>query len=96
MKKIGEVLAKIRFNLVLISLFLSGIFLAQAQEYSDKPVTLKVFHSPVCQKCIKVKNDLMPKIEEEFKGELLIEYRDIAELDNYKLMLSLKEREKKE
>ena len=33
----------------------------------------------------------MPDIEREFKGRIQIEYRDIADIENYKLLLSLKE-----
>lgn len=53
---------------------------------------LIIFHSPTCHKCAQIKNDLMPAIEEEFKGGLEIEYRDITDIENYKLMLGLEER----
>ena len=36
----------------------------------------------------------MPFIEKEFKGKVLIEYRDIADINNYTLMISLKEQYK--
>jgi cytochrome c biogenesis protein CcdA len=34
----------------------------------------------------------LPDIEREFKGKIQIEYRDIADIENYKLLLSLKEK----
>lgn len=34
----------------------------------------------------------MPDIENKFKGKISVEYRDIADIENYKLMLSLEEK----
>lgn len=63
--------------------------------YSQEPNSdirkLIVFYSPTCHRCIEVKNKVMPKIEKEFKDKIQIEYRDITDIENYKLMLSLKE-----
>jgi len=53
---------------------------------------LIVFYSPTCHKCIEIKAELMPDIEKEFKGRIQIEYRDITDIENYKLLLSLKEK----
>lgn len=36
----------------------------------------------------------MPVIEKEFKGKILIEYRDITDINNYTLMISLKQQYK--
>lgn len=69
------------------------IFLGQAHADNELP-KLTVFYSPSCHKCIQVKNELMPEIENEFKGRILIEYRDITDIENYKLLLSLEERHK--
>ena len=52
---------------------------------------LIIFHSPSCHKCIETKAQLMPDIEKEFSGKIKIEYRDITDIENYKLLLSLKE-----
>jgi len=66
--------------------------LAQAQEkYSGLP-KLIFFFSPSCQHCIKVKNEFMPRIEARYQGVIDIDYRDIDEIENYKLLFGLKER----
>jgi cytochrome c biogenesis protein CcdA len=43
---------------------------------------------------VEVKKVIMPAIEKEFKDEIKIEYRDISEMENYKLLLSLQEKYK--
>jgi len=60
------------------------------------PRKLIVFYSPGCRKCIEVRNKLIPEIEREFGGLIQIEYRDITNIDNYKLLLGLKEKYNKE
>jgi len=56
--------------------------------------TLIFFHSPNCRECIKAKTEVMPAIESEFKGKIEIDYRDITDIENYKFLLSLKEKYK--
>lgn len=60
---------------------------------SQKP-KLIVFHSLTCHRCIQVKNEVIPEIEREFKGRIRIEYRDIADMENFNLLLGLKEKYK--
>lgn len=81
-----------RLFVSILWLFLS-LFFPSNQGYSSVSGMRKliVFHSPACHRCIEAKNEVMPEIENEFKGKILIEYRDIADIENYKLMLSLKE-----
>jgi thioredoxin-related protein len=64
------------------------MFLGPAQS-EDTPV-LTVFHSPACQHCLKVKKEVIPQIEKEFKGKIRIEYHDIAEIKNYTSLLGSK------
>ena len=71
-----------------IFLFLLITSLAEAQEIPK----LTVFHSPTCHRCIEVKSELMPQIETEFKGRILIEYKDITAIENYQFFLSLREK----
>jgi thiol-disulfide isomerase/thioredoxin len=75
---------------ILISLVFFISAYSQAQP-GEKP-KLIIFHSPTCHKCLETKNKLMPDIEKEFKGRIQIEYRDITDIENYKLLLSLKEK----
>ena len=79
---------------ILAVIFIALSFLFFAYSYSEGVRKLIVFHSPTCHRCVEVKNDLLPSIEKEFKGLLEIEYSDITRLENYKLLLSLKERYK--
>ena len=80
---------KSQFLAAVFFLFL-GIFLIPA--YGDDAPSLLVFHSPTCQRCLKVKKEIIPRIEAEFKGRIRIEYRDIAEIKDYVSMLGLKEK----
>ncbi len=50
---------------------------------------LFIFHSPSCHRCIQVKQEIMPGIEQEFKDKIIFEYRDVGQLENYKMLLGL-------
>lgn len=82
---------KTRILIIWFLLFLIVPFFGYCQEGHKEIPKLLVFHSSTCKRCIEVKNEVMPEIEKEFKNRILIEYRDIADIENYKLMLSLKE-----
>lgn len=77
-----------------LSLFLlcvsAGISVASSPE---KP-KLILFHSLTCHECEQVREGIMPGIKEKYKDSLDIEYRDIADIENYKLLLGLKDRYK--
>ncbi|MCM8799706.1 MAG: hypothetical protein NC900_03100 [Candidatus Omnitrophica bacterium] len=53
---------------------------------------LLFFYSETCHACHKVRQEVMPAIEKEFFDKIKIVYLDIANIDNYKLMLGLKEK----
>jgi len=55
---------------------------------------LFLFYSPACHRCAEVKARLMPYIEKKFKAEIAVDYRDISDLKNYKILISLQERYK--
>ena len=76
--------------LILGVAFLSEIALAQS-EPSDLP-KLTVFYSPSCHRCHQVKETVMPGIEKEYKDALTVEYLDISDIDNYRILLSLREK----
>lgn len=50
---------------------------------------MQVFHSVSCHRCAKVKQEVLPQLQQEFKARLTFEYRDIAEIKNYQLLLGL-------
>lgn len=53
---------------------------------------LIVFHSLSCHACIDAKNKIMPAIENRFRDRIDIEYRDIGDMENYKLLLALRQK----
>ena len=71
--------------LLLVVLLPASILAADRQEASK----LVIFHSPSCHRCIQVKQEVMPGIEKEFKGKIIFEYRDVSQMDNYKMLLGL-------
>ncbi len=72
--------------LIFLFLLLPGQLPAVQQEALDK---LVIFYSPGCHYCIQIKQKIMPEIEQEFKGKINFEYRDISQLEDYKLLLGL-------
>jgi len=77
----------------IISLILLASSLAYSQNQQAKP-KLTIFFSPGCHRCVETKKNIMPDIEREFRGMVEIDYRDIDNLENYKYLLSLKEKYK--
>ena len=75
---------------IILSCFLAPLC-ALAQEPAKLP-ELTVFYSPGCHNCTKIKKEIIPLIEKEFSGRIKIEYRDVDNIENYKLMLSLEEK----
>jgi len=75
---------------IILGYFLVPTF-ARAQEPAKLP-ELTVFYSPGCHNCTKIKKEIIPLIEKEFSGRIKIEYRDVDNIENYKLMLSLEEK----
>lgn len=83
---------KIIFTVICTSLLCLSLMYSQGLA-SDLP-KLIIFYSPTCHRCMEVKKDLLPEIEKEFKDTIELEYRDISSMDNYKLLLSLREKNK--
>lgn len=81
-----------RIIFIAASIFVSALSFAPAQSQPQAEQKLIVFHSPGCHKCVETKKKVMPDIEREFKGIIEIEYLDIDDVENYKYMLSLKEK----
>ena len=84
---------KINFTVISVLLLLI-ITIVSVYGQQDAPGMRKlmVFFSLSCHKCTQVKSELMPQIEKQFKDKITIEYRDIGDIDNYKLLLSLQEK----
>ncbi|MBF0493864.1 MAG: hypothetical protein HQL28_01885 [Candidatus Omnitrophica bacterium] len=85
----------ILLKVCIIAALVSGVPLTcccQA-DASSKP-TLIIFHSPSCHFCVKVKREIIPDIEKKYKNTLVLEYRDIDNIENYTLLLGLQEKHK--
>jgi cytochrome c biogenesis protein CcdA len=78
---------------LIFALGLSMIFNSvYGQQESKRLPKLIIFHSPGCHKCVQVKNTVIPVIEKQYKDLISIEYRDIDDMENYKLLLGLRDR----
>lgn len=84
--------SKIPFIVISILIFLTVPIFAYSQGHSRQAPRLIVFFSPACHRCIEIKNEIMPDIEKKFKDRIRIEYCDISDIQNYKLLLSLEEK----
>ncbi|MFH0918616.1 MAG: hypothetical protein V1830_05730 [Candidatus Omnitrophota bacterium] len=79
---------KVKRNLaILILVLLLPVKILAADNSS--PSKLIIFHSLSCHRCIQVKQEVMPQIESEFKDKVIFEYRDVGQIENYKLLLGL-------
>jgi cytochrome c biogenesis protein CcdA len=78
----------IRYFLVFLLLTLIFPLRIQAAD-SSEPAKLIIFFSPSCHRCIQVKQEVMPGIEQEFKDRIIFEYRDTSQIENYKMLLGL-------
>ena len=84
---------RILFVLLSCVLTMSGFVISGYAQQADKEMpTLIVFHSSGCHSCIRIKKEVMPGIEKEFKGKVVIDYRNIDDIENYKLFLGLEEK----
>ncbi len=81
---------KIRFIFILILLAVNLFVYNYA--FSDNLHKLVVFYSPACHKCNQIKNEVMPYIEKKYKDRLKVEYLDISDVQNYKLLLGLQKK----
>ncbi|MFH1441267.1 MAG: hypothetical protein ABIH18_04420 [Candidatus Omnitrophota bacterium] len=87
-------------RIILSILFFSIIFpllnIAMAEDGEPRIPELCVFYSPGCHKCIEVKTKEIPRIEKNFKDRIKVVYYDTSEIENYKLLLFLREKYKAE
>lgn len=61
----------------------------EAREETDANVLL-YFYSPGCHKCARTIENVMPLVEKSFRGSVRVEYKDISDVENYKLLFGLK------
>ncbi len=77
---------------ICILICLASFISVYSQTQPEENNKLIIFHSPTCRKCIEAKAKIIPDIEKEFAGKVRIEYRDITDIENFKLLLSFKEK----
>ena len=77
-------------------LFLLACGLLYAADGSAPAKKLLVFFSPSCHKCMEIKTKLLPQITKEFAGRLELEELDTSNIENYKLLLGLREKYRKD
>lgn len=79
----------------LASLFiLAGSFSVFADS-TDKAAGLPqllYFYSPTCHSCQKTRLEIMPQVKKDFSGLIEIEYLDTTDINNYRLMLAIKQK----
>jgi hypothetical protein len=75
---------------ILVFFVFPGFVLAQ-EPSRENPLKLIFFYSPTCNHCAVARADLIPVIEKRFKGRIEIDYRDITDIENYKMLISLQE-----
>lgn len=77
-------------------LFIFIISIIQAAAYAQgapkNTPQLSIFYSPSCRRCTEIKDKLIPEIEKKFKARIQIQYYDISDIQNYKLLLGLKKK----
>ncbi|MBU4303738.1 MAG: hypothetical protein KJ931_05075 [Candidatus Omnitrophica bacterium] len=59
-----------------------------AADKQDLP-KLIIFHALSCHRCVQVKQEVLPAMENEFKDQIIFQYRDVGQLENYKMALGL-------
>ncbi len=68
------------------------IFLTASCGYTQEVSKLEIFYSPSCHRCAELKKKAIPAMEKKFKGRISITYLDLTDIENYKLLLALRER----
>jgi cytochrome c biogenesis protein CcdA len=84
----------IRLRLAVFSIFFLVCLTGTVSSLSadGEPKKLLVFHSLTCHRCVKAKQEVLPKIEKEYGNRITVQYFDLADIDNYKLLLGLRDK----
>ena len=83
---------RVYLALILALGFLFAPFIGCYQGHAGRVPELIVFYSPGCHNCARTEKEIIPAIEMKFKDNLKIQYRNVDDIENYKLLLSLKEK----
>lgn len=79
-----------RFFLLLAvtACFLAPCRLSAQERIPPKPKAV-FFYSHTCHACLKILHEYMPLFEKQFAGRIEIVYKDIADIENYKLLIHM-------
>ena len=69
-----------------------GLPYAYGQQQQAKLPTLMVFYSLSCHRCEELRSQVLPAIEKKFAGKVNVAYFEIGDIQNYKLLVGLKEK----
>ncbi|RJO65205.1 MAG: hypothetical protein C4540_01800 [Candidatus Omnitrophota bacterium] len=75
------------FSVAMACLFPAGRSTAK-EETSTKPKVI-FFYSHTCSACLKILHEYMPFFEKQFTDKVEIVYKDIADIENYKLLIHM-------
>ncbi|MDD2751653.1 MAG: hypothetical protein PHN59_00780 [Candidatus Omnitrophica bacterium] len=78
-----------RFKTVAI---LAMVLCFQAAFALEEKAQLYIFHSPTCHECISAKEKVIPEAEKKFSGKVAFNFYDISDVENYKLVIGLKQK----
>ncbi len=79
----------ITFALILMLGLLFSSRTTYGQEHTLKSSTLIFFYSPGCHNCFRIAKEITGLIGTGFKNNIEIEYLNVDDIENYKLLLSL-------
>lgn len=78
------------FRNFLILFLCAGVFTSKVWAADQKSLPkVTIFYSPVCHRCVVVKQNVMPEIEKKFKDQVYFDYSNVDQLENYKRFMSL-------
>ena len=76
----------------LLFLFIVASIVFNGAVFAQNPKELLVFHSLSCHRCIQAKTEYIPVIAKEFGDKIIIRYFDVADVENYKHLLGLRDK----
>ena len=65
---------------------------AFAEQPPSQKLELNYFFTPTCHICHEVREKIISQVENKYSDKVLINFRDISAIENYKLLLALKEK----
>ena len=86
-----EKIKSVSFALILALSLILIPYISYGEMHTLKFSKLIVFYSPGCHNCIRVEEEMARMMDRGFKSDLKIEYRNVDNIENYKLLLALEE-----